>query len=90
MIVAEQAFNTPKEKIEELVKFLGDEIEPLWKNQSAVHNAYRCVEKSYFSYQTSDNETRVVEQIRFETIEDFERFYKAHKNGVKSFQVLKA
>jgi len=90
VIVAEWSSNVPKGKFEEFLSFVEGETKPLWKAHSAVCNVYRCIDKRYFSYQTSDNETRIVEQIRFKTIEDFEKFYNAYKTGAKDFQVLKA
>lgn len=89
MIVAEWSFNIPKGKSEELRRFLREEIKPLWRAHGAVHEAYRCIGKRYFDYQTSDDETRIVEQIRFKTIEDFERFFRDYRKDAKDYQILK-
>jgi hypothetical protein len=71
MIIAKWSFNIPEEKSKELLRFLRDEIKPLWKAHNPVYSVFRCIGKRYFSYQTSDRETRIVEQVRFQTIEDF-------------------
>jgi hypothetical protein len=88
MIIAEWSFNIPEEKSKELLRFPRDEIEPLWKKHNAVCSVFGCIGKRYFSYQTSDGETRIVEQVRFQTIEDFEVFLEDYENGKEDYQVL--
>ncbi len=88
MMVAEWSYNVPKGKSEEFDRFLRERTRPLWKARAASHQAYRCIAKRYFDYQTSDDATRIVEQIRFKTVGDFEKFLQDYASGAEDYRVL--
>ncbi len=88
MIIAEWSYNVPRTKRADFLRFIKDETRPLWEAAGASQVIYQCVPKRFFPYQTADDDTRIVELVRFRSLADFEAFTRAYEQGDPRFKAL--
>lgn len=90
VVVAEWSFNLPPARMDEFRAFCEREARPLWRSLGAMYAAHRCVATRVFRYQTDDDETRIVEQVRFDSLDAFRRFGAAYGKHPERFPALAA
>jgi len=77
LILAEWSIEVPENKLEELFRFAKEKLKPFYLSHGCKNHALLVpVEKKYFPYQTMLKKTRIVEQMTFYNLAEFEEFLK--------------
>ncbi len=78
MILVQWSCEVPQENLRSFTNFAENKLKPFYESLGCVRYELffpMSTEKQYFPYQIKEKKNRYSEQLIFETLEDFEKFY---------------
>jgi len=91
LILAEWSIEVPENLLEDLFRFAKETLKPFYLSFGCKNHAmFVPVEKKYFSYQMVLKKTRVIEQLTFNNIADFEEFLKKVQENPDAREITKS